>query len=130
MQAVGDLAGDVARNLLHVSIALQIAARDVQRDVRRIDNAVQQRQILRNDAFDLVGDVDLIGIELDFVLLNLKIIMDFREIKDAGQMERIVDIQMDVEQRVVAHRIEFAVEFLVLFFGDVGRCVSRAGRRY
>ena len=130
VQPLGDLAGDVARNLLHVGIALQITARYVQRNVGRIDNAVQQCQILRHDTFYLVGYEDLIAIQLYLVLLNLEIVVDFREIEDTRQMERIVDVQMDVEQRLVAHRIEFAIEILVLLLGNVGRlaCPQRLGR--
>ena len=42
LQAVGDLLLDVCRNLLHVRIALQIAAADIQRDVGRVDDTVEQ----------------------------------------------------------------------------------------
>ena len=120
LQAVCDFAGDVARNLLHVGVALQVAARDVERDVRRVDHAVQQRQVLRHDALDLVRHVDLVRIELDLVLLDLEVVVDFREVENARQVERIVDVQVDREQRLVAHRVEFVVELLVLLFGDVG----------
>ena len=36
--------------------------------------------------------------------------MDLREEKDSGKGERIVDIEMNPEQRVVLPRIELAVE--------------------
>ena len=36
-------------------------------------------------------------------------------------MERIVDVQMDIEERIVAHGVELAVELPVLLLGDVGR---------
>ena len=35
-------------------------------------------------------------------------------------MERVVDVQVDREQRLVAHRVQFVVELLVLLLGDVG----------
>jgi len=121
LQPVGDLAGDVARNLLHVGVALQVAARDVERNVRRVDHAVQQRQVLRYDALDLIRHEHLVRVELDLVLLDFEVVVDLREVEYARQVERIVDVQVDREQRLVAHRVELAVELLVLLLGDFGR---------
>ena len=121
LQAVGHLARDVVRDLLDVRIALEIAARDVERDVGRIDHAVQQREVLRYDSFDLIRHVDLVGVELDLVLLNLEVVADLREVENARQVERIVDVQVDREERLFARRVELVVELLVLLFGDVGR---------
>ena len=105
LQTVGDLAGDVARNLLHVGVALQVAPRHVERNVGRVDHAVQQRQVFRHDALDLIRHIHLIRIELNLVLLYLEVVVDLREIEDARQVERIVDIQVDREQRLVAQRV-------------------------
>ena len=121
LQPVCDLAGDVIRDLLHVGIALQVAPRHVQRNVRRVDHAVQQRQVFGHDAFDLVGHVDLVRIELYLVLLNLEVVVYLREIEDARQVERVVDVQVDREQRLVAHGVELVVKLLVLLLGNVGR---------
>ena len=121
LQPVGDLAGDVARNLLHVGVALQVAARDVERNVRRVDHAVQQRQVLRYDALDLIRHEHLVRVELDLVLLDFEVVVDLREVEYARQVERVVDVQVDREQRLVAHRVELAVELLVLLLGDFGR---------
>ena len=81
---------------------------------------MQQRQVLRHDALDLIRHIDLVRIELDLVLLDLEVVVNLREVEDARQVERIVDIEVDREQRLVAHRVEFAVELLVLLLGDVG----------
>ena len=99
---------------------MQVAARHVQRDVRRVDHAVQQRQILRHDALDLIRDIHLVRIELNPVLLNLEVVVDLREIEDARQVERVVDVQVNREQRLIAHGIELVVELLVLLLGDFG----------
>ena len=121
LQLVGHLTGDVARYLAHVAVALKVAARHVQRNVRRIDNPVQQRQELGNDALHRIGHIHLIAVKLYPVLLNLEIVVDFREIENPRQVERIVDVEMYPEQRVVAARIELPVEFPVLFVGHIGR---------
>ena len=40
LKAVGNLAGDVARNLLHIGVALQVATRHIEWDVGRVDDAM------------------------------------------------------------------------------------------
>ena len=119
-QPVGYLAGDVARNLLDVRVALQIAARHVQRDVGRVDHAVQQRQELGHR----IGHEHLVRIELDLVLLYLEVVPYLREIENACQIERIVDVQVNIEQRVFGHRIERAVELHVLLQRNVRRLLG------
>lgn len=121
VEPIGHFAGDVARNFLHIRIALQITARYVQRDIRRVDHAVEQRQEFRHDSLHRIGDEHLVRVKLDFVLLDLEVVADFREIEDTRQVERVVDVQVDVEQRLLGHRVEFAVELQVLFRSDVGR---------
>ena len=121
LQAVGHLARDVARNLLHVGVALQIASRDVERNVGRVDHAVQQRQVFGYYSVDLIGNEDLIRVELDLVLLYLKVVVYLREIEYAREVERIVDVQMYVEQRIVAQGVKLAVELLVLLLGNLRR---------
>ena len=97
LQAVGHLACDISRNLLHVRVALQIATRDVERDVGRVDNAMQQRQILRHDTRYLVGHEDLVRVQLYAVFLNVEVRAELREVEHAREVEGVVDIQMYVE---------------------------------
>ena len=120
LQAIGHLAGDVVRNLLDIRIALQVAARYVQRNIRRVDHAVQQGEVFRYDPLDLVGHIHLIGVELDLVFLNFEVVPNLREVEDTRQVERIVDIQMNREERLFTYGIEFVVELLVLLGGDLG----------
>ena len=120
LQAIGHLAGDVVRNLLDVRIALQVAARYVQRNIRRVDHAVQQGEVFRYDPLDLVGHIHLIGVELDLVFLNFEVVPNLREVEDTRQVERIIDIQMNREERLFTYGIEFVVELLVLLGGDLG----------
>ena len=120
-QAVRHLARDVSRNLLHVGVALEVAARHVERNVGRVDHAVQQREVLRHDALYLVRHVHLVRIELNAVLLNLEVVVNLREVENTRQMERIVDVQMDRKERLVGHGVELAVELPVLLLGDFRR---------
>ena len=60
LEAVGNLACDVARYLLDIRVALKVATRHIERDVGRVDNTVQQHQVLRHDARNLIGNKYLI----------------------------------------------------------------------
>ena len=42
------------------------------------------------------------------------------EIQDTGEVEGVVHVQMDVEQRFLQHRIELAVELHVVLLLQVG----------
>ena len=114
LQTVGHLLRDVARDLLHVLVALQIRTRDVQRDIRRVEHTMQQGQELRNDSLNRVGHEDLIAIELDLIAVQIQVALDAREVKDTGQVERIIHVQVDPEQRLLAHRVKILIEFLVI----------------
>ena len=100
-QAVGDLLGDIGRDLLDVGVALEVAAADVERDVGRVDDAVEQREELGDDALDVVGDEDLVAVELDLVALELDVGLDAREVEDAGEREGVIDVEVDPEQGIV-----------------------------
>ena len=82
---------------------------------------MQQHQELWHDALHIVGDEDLVAVELDFVLLHLDALLGLREIEDAGQLERVFDVDVDVEQRLVeAVWVQFAVEFVVVLILELG----------
>ena len=85
---------------------------------------MQQRQELGHDAFDRIGHEHLVRIELDLVLLYLEVVPYLREIENACQIERIVDVQVNIEQRVFGHRIERAVELHVLLQRNVRRLLG------
>ena len=114
LQAVAHLLCDVGGDLLHLAVALQIAARDVQRNIGRVDDAVQQREELRHDALHLVGHKHLVAVELNLVLLQFERVLDAGEVEDTRQIEGIVDVEVNPEQRLVLHGIECAIERLVV----------------
>ena len=77
---------------------------------------MEQCKELRHNAFHLVGDKHLVAVELNLVALNVEVRLDAREVEDSGEVERVVHVQMDPEQRFVElHGVERAVEALVVF---------------
>ena len=116
LQSVGDFLGDVGGYLLDILIGLEIASRHIQRDVRRVDDSVQEGKEIRDDIVYMVGDEHLVAVELDVVLLNGHPVLYLREIEDAGKVEGVVDIQVDVEQGIFLHGIEVLVELHVVLF--------------
>ena len=121
LQSVGHLLGDVGRDLLDILVGLKITSGHVERDVRRIDDTVKEGQEIRDDVLDVVGDEHLVAVELDVVLLDRHPVLDLREVEDAGEVERIVNIQVDVEQRILLHRVEIPVELHVVLLLQLGR---------
>ena len=117
---VSHFLGDVAGDFLDVIVRLEVRTTDVERDIRAVDDAVQQRQVFRDDVLHFVGDVDLVAVELDLIAVHVEVRLDLREIQDTREVERIVHIEVDMEEGFVElHRIEFVVEGLVIFFGQV-----------
>ncbi len=78
-------------------------------------------QEVRHDVVHVVRDEHLVAVKLDVILLNCHPVLDFREVKDTCEVERIVHVQMDVEQRVFLHRVEVPIELHVVLFLKLGR---------
>jgi len=128
-QAVGHFLCDMPAYFLDVGIALQIAPGNVQRDIRGIYHSVQQCQEVRDNAFHRVSHEYLVAVQLYLVFLNFEVVPDLREVEDPGQFERIIDVQVDVEERLLAHRVQLAVEACVVLILQVSRfaCPGRLG---
>ena len=106
--------------LLHCSIALQVTAAHVQRYVRRVYHAMKQRQIFGHYVLHLVRHEHLVAIQLYLVPPYVQIVLYLREIQYSCQVERVIHIQMYVEQRLVKlHRVQLMVELLVVLFRQV-----------
>ena len=83
---------------------------------------MQQHKVFRNNAFDRIGNENLIAVKLNLVLVYIKVRLQFREVEDTCQVERVIDVQVNVEQRFLeVHRVEFVVELHVVFVLEVGR---------
>ena len=88
---------------------------------------MQKREVLGNDTLHLVGNEYLIAVELYLILLQLEVVVNLGEIKNTRKIERIVDVHMYVEQRLIAHRIQLVVELFVLLLGNIQRLTSPQG---
>ena len=53
--------------------------------------------------------------------MDVDSVLDFREIQYAGKVERIVHVQVDVEQGLFRTGIEVVVEFYIVFLFDFFR---------
>ena len=124
VQSVSHLLCDICRDLLHVAVALQIAAAHVERDVWRVDDAMQQCEELRHDAFHLVGNEHLVAVELYLVALHVDVVLDAWEVEDTCQIEWEVHVEVNPEEGLVLHGVEGAVEALVVL---VLECAWRLG---
>ena len=75
---------------------------------------MQECEELGHDAFHLVGDEHLVAEELNLVLLKVDVRLNAREIEDTREVEGVVDVQVNPEQRLVLHGVEGAIEGLVV----------------
>ena len=132
LKTVAHLLGDIARNLLDIGIALQVAAADIEGNVGRVDNAVQERKKLRHNIFHLVCHEHLIAIELDFVAMDFDVVFDAREVEHTGEVEGIVHVEVYPEEGLVGHRIEVAIKLLIVLVVECRRlaCPERIGFAY
>ena len=84
---------------------------------------MQQSEELRHDALHLIGHEHLVAVELNLVALQLDVALYAWEVEYAGEVERIVDVEVNPEQRLVLHGVERAVERLVVFVLQCARCL-------
>ena len=60
--------------------------------------------------------------------MHVKVRFDLREIEDTGEVERIIHIQMDMEQRLLhLGRIQLMIEFIIILIRQIRR-FARPGR--
>ena len=90
---------------------------------------MEQCKELRNDAFYLIGDIYLIAVELYFVWLQFDVRLYSWEVENAGEVERIVNVEVYPEQWLVLHGVEVLVKFLIIFIFQRRRrlCPKRFG---
>ena len=84
---------------------MQVAARHVKGYVGRIDYPVQQGEELGDNALNRVGYVNLIAEELNLVLLYVEVRFDLRKVENTCQVERIIHVEVDIEQRILRGRV-------------------------
>ena len=82
---------------------------------------MKKSEEVRNDVLHRVGHEHLIAVELNLVAGHLNVVLDLREVEDTGEVERVVYIEVNVEQRLVSHRVESFVELVVVLVCQVSR---------
>ena len=107
--------GDVFRNLFHKTIILQCRTGNIQRKIRAVDHTFQKKKEFRDHLFDVICNKYLIIIKLDGSLNGIILCPDLREIQDTLQIERVVHVQMDPEQRLLIIHKYLTVKFFILF---------------
>src|SRR6267378_3243684 len=75
---------------------------------------MEKHQKIGYDIFDLICNEHLARVELDLIFMQLKIILHFREIKNARERERIIDIEVYPKERIFGKRIKLLVELDVV----------------
>ena len=119
VELVRHLLGDVGGELSDIPVVLQEAAADVQRQIGAIQHAAQQQQELRDDLLDVIGHEHLAVEQLDLPLLTAEILADTGEVQDALEVEGIVHVQVNPEQRLLKGVEQLAVGILIFFLGAV-----------
>ena len=126
-QAVCNLLCDVGGDLLHGCVALEIAAAHVKRDVRGIYDAVKEGHEVRDYVVHVVRDEHLVAVEGDLVALHRHAVLQLREVEDTGEVEGIVYVEVDPEERFLVHGEEGAVESKVILVLELRRCLGPEG---
>ena len=81
---------------------------------------MKQGKVFGHNVFYVVGHIHLVAEKLNFISLNIYVIFNFREIKNTGQVERIIHIEVNMEKRLVAHGEKFVIELIVIFVLQIG----------
>ena len=66
---------------------------------------MQEHEKVGHDIFHFVGDENLPAVELDFVFIQFKIIFHFRKVKNPGEVEGIIHIEVNPEERIFGERV-------------------------
>ena len=79
---------------------------------------MKQHQVFWHYSFDRVGYEHLVAIELYLVAVGVDGFAHFGEVEYAREVERVVDVEMNLEQRILkVNGVEFVVELLVVVVG-------------
>ena len=100
--------------LCNVPAVLQIAARNVQRQLRAVEHAFEHQHILGDDLFYVVCDEHLIVVQLYLAVKRRIFVCEFGEVENTLEVERVVRVYVDVEQRIAVVVKDLAVERFVV----------------
>ena len=85
---------------------------------------MKQSQELWYNTLNLVSDKDLVAIQLNLVALHIDVVLDAWEVEDTRQVEWEVNVEVNPEQWLVLHRIEGAIETLVVLVLQCARSLG------
>ena len=89
---------------------------------------MQKGEEIGDNIFDVVGDEDVVGIQMNLIPAQFHFFLQLREVQNACQIEWEVHVQMNMEKRVFEiHRIQVPIKFLIIFILKVGRCFAPQG---
>ena len=88
---------------------------------------MQEGEEVGYDALYRVGHIHLVAVELDAILLQVDVALDLGEVEHTGEVEGVVYIEVNPEQRLIAHGVEVAVELLVVLVGEFARSTCPQG---
>ena len=115
-------------DLADVAVVLQEGAADVQRDVGAVDHALEEHEEFGNDFLDVIRHEHLTGEQLDLTFAGAEILLQLGEVQDALEVEGIIDVEMDPEQRIVKVGEHAVVERLVLLVRALAGVLQPQGR--
>lgn len=114
LELVRHLLGDMHLHAAHRAIILQHGTGDVQGRSGQSITPLEQHEKLRDDLFNVLRHKDLVIIELDLPLHGGEVAVDLGEIEDALEVEGIIHVEVDPEERVLPCLEHLAVEGPVL----------------
>ena len=117
-KTVCHLLGDVLRNLLHIAVALEIRTTHVERNVRTVDDPMQECQEVGHNVFHRISDKHLVAIELNLIAMDFDVVFNLWEIQNTREIERIVHIEVNPEERFILHGIEIAIEIAIILISQ------------
>ena len=120
-KTVCHLLGDILRNLLHIAVALEIRTAHVERNVWTVNDPMQERQEVGHNVFHRVCDKHLVAIELNLIAMDFDVVFNLGEIQNTREIERIVHIEVNPEERFILHGIEIAIEIAIILISQSRR---------
>ena len=129
VQLVGNLFDDVRRDLGNIAVILQVASRNIEGQLGAVEHAAQHQEIFGDDFLDVVGNEYLVVVELDLSFHVGKLMREFREVQNALEVEGVVRLDVQPEERIVEVTEYLVVERFVLLVGAFGGILLPQGHR-
>ena len=90
----------MTRNFLHILVALQVAALNIQWNIWRIEYTMEKHEEIRYNSLDRIRYKYLVAIQLNLIALDLEVFLHLWEKENSGEVEWIIHIQVNIEERI------------------------------